>query len=81
MLKKRGFATIQLVQGLEAILDTLVGSIVQQVPIQTFLKIPFGGLPEFASHKNQLGTRMGEHIAEQQPQVSAATAIRRRAFS
>ena len=43
--------------------------LLDQVPVQTVIKIPFNELPEFAAHKQQLFPRMCHPVAKEAPQA------------
>ena len=46
-----------------------VPGVVQQVPFQGRLVVPFGPLAELPPHEEQLLARLAVHVAQQQPQV------------
>ena len=41
----------------------------EQVPVEAAVVVPFAPLAELAAHEQQLLAGLGEHVAEQQPQV------------
>ena len=63
------------VEGIELFdpdLQLLVRNLCEQVPVDTPFDTPLGRLPDFAPHKQELGTRMRKHIAVEQAHIGHA---------
>ena len=58
----------------------MMNLILKHVPLQTRVVRPLAHLAEFIAHEQQLLAGLRVHVAEQQPQVGKASAIRRPAF-
>ena len=60
---KRRIALVHQVEVADAVLHSLIHRIIEQVPAQAFVIVPFPVLAEIAAHEQQLFARMGIHKA------------------
>ena len=61
--------TIDKVQIAHQSLHTFVKRLIQKMPIQTLVVVPFAPLAKLATHKQQLLSRMRPHVSVQRAQV------------
>ena len=64
-----GTGSVQLVQRSHPPLEIAVERLVQPIPFELAVVVPFAALPDLSAHEQELLARVREHVTEQCPQV------------
>ena len=68
-LPEAGAFSVEPVQCPAVVPKLFVQGVIQEVPVQTLLAVPFNELPELVAHEEQLFAWVGDHVGQEQPEA------------